>query len=263
MFAHDRRKHILDVVTTRGRLTLGELRDELGVSSATLRRDLTVLEGLDKVVRTHGGVLHPSILNGEPTLDEKRVAKVAEKRALAEALVADVPDGSVVLLDSGSTCYEVARRLKHRAGLTVVTNSIPVLADYRDWTARLVAMGGEVRAVSGALVGDVALGWLESLRADLAILGASGLDACDGASTTEAGELAVKRGLLARAKVSWLAVDSSKCERSAGFGFGNWSNFERVYTDAGFPKRFASGVRVVRSGSDSRKGARTQREGKN
>lgn len=252
MFAHDRRQRIIDVVQLRGRVTLRELRDDLASSSATLRRDLTDLEALGKVVRTHGGVMHPNVLNGEPTLDEKRVARVAEKRAIAARVASDVPNGSVVLIDGGSTCYEVAKQLKRRAGLTLVTNSIPVLAEYRESEARLVALGGEVRSVSGALVGDVAQSWLKSIRADLAILGASGLDAGEGASTTEVSELAIKRAMLTRAKASWLAADSAKCDRSAGFIFATWPQFERVYSDVGFPKKFGSGTQVIRAETKKR-----------
>lgn len=246
MFAPERHQWIEREVASRVRVSFAELRKALGVSAATLRRDLTVLETEGRVVRTHGGVMHPGLLAGEPTLDEKRAARNAEKRRIADRVAGDVPDGAVVLIDGGTTCWEVARRLKPRASLTLVTNSVPVLADYRDAKARLIAIGGEVRALSGALVGDGALAWLGELKVDLAILGASGLDRCDGASTTELGERAVKRFMIERANESWLVVDSSKCGRAAGFQFGAWEDFARCYTDEGFPRRMASGVRIIR-----------------
>lgn len=246
MFAPERHQWIEREVASRVRVSFAELRELLRVSAATLRRDLTVLETAGRVVRTHGGVMHPGLLVGEPTLDEKRAARTMKKRRIADRLAGDVPDGAVVLIDGGTTCWEVARRLKLRASLTLITNSVPVLADYRDAKARLIALGGEVRVLSGALVGDGALAWLGELKVDLAILGASGLHRCDGASTTELGERAVKRSMIERATESWLAVDSSKCGRSAGFQFGTWRDFARCYTDEGFPQRMATGVRVIR-----------------
>jgi DeoR family fructose operon transcriptional repressor len=233
MFARERHKKILEVLARSGRVELATLCRDFASSPATMRRDLALLEQSGALVRTHGGAVLPGGVGAELSLDDKQRRFSAEKRAIARRVADDLPKAGVILLDSGTTCLEVARLLRQKSDLTIVTNSIPVLADYRGASARLISLGGELRAMSGALVGATAMRWLQNLRVDTAILGASGLDE-GGASTTEISELDVKRAMMDRAHRSWLVSDSSKWGHPAGFAFARWNSFERFYTDEGF-----------------------------
>jgi DeoR/GlpR family transcriptional regulator of sugar metabolism len=190
-----------------------------------------LLEAAGKVVRAHGGALHPEFLDAEPGFERKAVDAVEVKIALAKAVAAELPERGNIFLDAGTTCLEVARQIRDRRGLTIVTNSIPVLQLGTEAKAKVVALGGDVRAVSLALVGALALDWLRSLRFDVAVLAASGLDSREGASTTELSEAAVKQLACARASKRVLVSHAAKWNKPAAVVFGGWDVFHTFVTD--------------------------------
>jgi DeoR family transcriptional regulator, fructose operon transcriptional repressor len=232
VFAQERHRAIETIVRQKGRLTVAELALHLGASDITVRRDLRLLEAAGKVIRAHGGALHPEYLGAEPGFEHKFGDATDAKAAIARAAVTELPERGHVFLDAGTTCLEVARQLVARRGLTMVTNSIPILQLAADGRARIVGIGGEVRAVSLALVGSVALEWLARLRFDAALLGASGLDAREGASTTELSEASVKQTACARAARCVLVAHAAKWNNPAAVLFRRWSAIDLLVTDA-------------------------------
>jgi len=231
MFAQERHRKILRLLEKHGRMELPALLDALKVSTATLRRDLAFLDRTEALIRVHGGVLHPRAL-AEPTIGQKKAHALTAKRAIGAACAKAVPEGATVFIDSGSTCLEAALRLRERADLTLITNSLPIAAAHEQFRGRILLPGGEIRSVSGALVGPGTLWSLGRLRADVAIIGASGLHADDGPSTTETGEAAVKREWIARSQTRFLLADASKWARPAAVAFARWDVFDRLFTDA-------------------------------
>lgn len=224
MFAHERYASIAELVARKQRMTVTALQKALKISSATLRRDLAEMEKRGMVVRVHGGVVHPQSLRGEPSFLHKSHECVEAKRAIAKAASDLVPDGASVFLDSGTTCLEIGRRLIARTGLTLITNSVPLLSEAYMAGVPIFSTGGELRTLSGALTGANTLAWLDQLQADWAFLGASGVDA-RAVATTEIGEAAIKRQFIANARHSVLAADGSKWEQIAPVRFAQWSDF--------------------------------------
>ena len=232
VFAQERHRAIESIVRQKGRLTVAELAVFLGASDITVRRDLRLLEAAGKVVRAHGGALHPEFLDTEPGFERKAVDAVETKIALARAAAAELPERGQVFIDAGTTCLEVARQILDRRELTIVTNSIPVLQLGADSHARIIGVGGEVRTVSMALTGALALDWLRAMRFDVAVIAASGLDAREGASTTELSEAAVKQSASERAKRRVLVSHAAKWNKPAAVRFAAWDSFHVFITDA-------------------------------
>jgi DeoR family transcriptional regulator, fructose operon transcriptional repressor len=232
MFAHERFRAILDLLARKQRLTVQELRQAVHVSSATLRRDLAQLEAEGKVVRVHGGLVHPQALHGESTFDERSREVIEVKRAMAAAASKLVEPRSSVLIDAGTTCYEVGKALMTRRDLTIITNSIPLAELGQHAAAKVVCLGGEIRGTTGALTGALSLSWLEHLRADWAFVGASGLSERDGASTTELSEAAIKQAMLSRARRKVLMADGTKWDRAATVRFAGWQEFDYWITSS-------------------------------
>jgi DeoR/GlpR family transcriptional regulator of sugar metabolism len=232
MFAQERHRAIEAIVRQKGRLTVGELVLHLGASGITVRRDLRLLEAAGKIVRAHGGAFDPGYLGTEPWFERKAVDAVNAKVALAKAVAARLPERGRIFIDAGTTCLEVGRRILARPGLTVVTNSIPLLQLGTQAKARVIGVGGDVRAVSLALVGGLALDWLRKLRFDVAVIGASGLERHEGASTTELSEAAVKQMACARATTRVLVSHAAKWNKPAAVAFAGWDVFQLFVTDA-------------------------------
>jgi len=242
MFAHERYNAISELVAKQERVTVGSLQEALGISSATLRRDLAEMEKKGTIMRVHGGVIHPQSIRGEASFLRKSQESVEAKRAIAQAASDLVPEGASVFLDSGTTCLEIGRRLLARGGLTLITNSVPLLHEAYIAGSPIVSTGGELRTLSGALTGAVALGWLGQLQADWAFLGASGVDA-QAAATTELGEASIKRQFLCHARHRVLAADGTKWKHTAPVRFAAWPDFEYWLTSDTLPAAEARGVK--------------------
>jgi DeoR/GlpR family transcriptional regulator of sugar metabolism len=251
MFTQERHRALLALLEQRRRASNDELVRALRTSPATLRRDLAELEAAGAIVRFHGGAAHPAYLHGEPTFEQRSREAMAEKRAMAAAVAELIPAQQTVFLDAGTSCLEVGRALMTRSDLVLIANSIAFAHAARDAAAKVIVVGGELRGVTSALVGGLAQAWLEQLRADVAVIGASGLDD-DGPSTTELGESAVKQALVRRASRRILVADGAKWGHPAAVRFAAWADFETWVTAGDVPREAiqrssARGVQVVRA----------------
>lgn len=242
MLGHERRRRILGSLNDQKQCSVDALQRELGVSRSTLQRDLRELEGQGRVVRVHGGVIHPQYLRGESTLRRRAGERPEAKRRIAEAAAELVPANAAVFIDAGTTGLALSMRLLVREDLKLFTHSVPLLqAALENGTgASVTALGGELRVVSGALVGVNTQKWLEHLHFDMAFVGASGLCPRQGASTTELHESDVKSAMLERAAQRVLLCDVQKCGRPAAVVFAPWKMFDRWIVDRKAPRRFAS-----------------------
>ncbi|HWL14905.1 MAG TPA: DeoR/GlpR family DNA-binding transcription regulator [Opitutus sp.] len=231
MIAQKRQQLILTLLREHSPLTVPELERRLRASPATVRRDLTFLEQLGKIVRTHGGLMHPDDATGEVPFDRKSRAALAAKQGLADAAAALVEAGGTVFVDAGTTAFEVGKRLLAQKDLTIVTNSIPLLPLRAVEGTRVIALGGEVRIVSLALVGAGALEWVKRIKIDVAFLGTSGIDPADGPTTTELSEAGLKSAIVAKARRVAVLGDASKWGRPATIRYADWAQVHDLFTD--------------------------------
>ena len=148
MFAEQRKSIILDMLKLKGSVSLTELTDLFEVSEATIRRDLTELEKRNQLQRTHGGAVSPNLSIFEAGYLEKEQEYLEEKRQIAEIAASLVNDGDTVLLDSGTTTFEIARALWNKK-ITLITNSATIVTDVvgtPDNNVELICTGGVYRA---------------------------------------------------------------------------------------------------------------------
>jgi DeoR/GlpR family transcriptional regulator of sugar metabolism len=232
MFAHQRHNLIVRVLEQQGSVSVRELPSLVRASPATIRRDLELLAQQGHVVRAWGGVLHPDFALGESSFVEKVRTAAAAKAAIGRVAAAKIAGRATIFVDSGSTTLEAARYLLLRREVTIFTNSLPLLCLRSPIRCRLVALGGEVRHVSRALVGALAMDWMSHLEFDYALIGASGLEARNGASTTEMLEAAIKKEAIERSRRALLLADASKWNHPAAVQFAEWNQFDMFITDA-------------------------------
>ncbi len=236
MLTAERQRRILRLLSERGRLTLAEIASRLGRSAATARRDATDLATNGKALRVHGALLPIDFGLEEPRYSRKAGKAVTAKVNLGRTVAALLPEAGPVFIDAGTTCLEVGRCLLDRPDLRIFTNSIPLLSLAGESRATLVAIGGEVRPLSLALTGALSQHWLANLRFDAAVIGASGLDADAGASTTETAEAAVKSEALRRATRRILVAHGEKWSRPSALCFAPWNAFSDFVTDHVFSR---------------------------
>jgi DeoR family transcriptional regulator of aga operon len=205
----ERKSAILDRVASTGSVDVTDLADALGVSGATIRRDLQTLSRDQLLVRTHGGAVAR-----EPTDELPAQVKAAhrhpEKSRIGQAAAALVEDGAVIGMTGGSTAMELARALAGRQDITIVTNAIDIAAELVGRAGiRLVVIGGIVRQ-SAEAVGPAAEAMLGQYHLDIAFIGVDGLSAEEGCTTYDEMEAQTDVAFLRRAARTVVIADSSK-----------------------------------------------------
>lgn len=172
----ERRSRLLELIRNRGFVSLPDLRDLLAVSESTIRRDLDVLEELGEARRTHGGVFFTGASAGVKVFADRRDEQWDMKRRIAGKASELIQDHDTVLLDGGSTTYELAKQLVGRP-LQVVTNSLPVAHLFASSErVDLVLLGGYVHTRTGVSLGPYANQMLSSINVQKAVLSIAGAD---------------------------------------------------------------------------------------
>ena len=233
---------ILDRIAEQGSVDVAELARSLDVSGATVRRDLASLSRGQLLIRTHGGAL-ANESGDEVPARVKAVLRQTEKRRIARAAAALVPDGAVVGMTGGSTVLELARVLAERRGITVVTNALNVALELVGHSGiRLVVIGGIVRH-SYELVGPAAQAMLANYHFDLAFVGVDGLSFEDGATTYDEMEAQTDLAFLQRADRRVVVTDSSKLGRVTFARIGLLDQMTDLITDRGVSTEQAEALR--------------------
>ena len=234
--------------------SLEELAQHVGISVSTIRRDLAVLEAAKSVRRTHGGArtLHPP-KSDEFVFNVRDTHQVAEKESLGEACAALIQPGQNVILDSGTTCFHVARRLGDKVA-QIITNSLPVANLFSGSNRHEVQLsGGVIYPRLGTLVGPHAVDTFGRMHADVAILSGSGISE-DGIYNSHALLVDIQRAMIKGAAKVIFCFDHTKFGRRSTFFLCDFADVDVVVTDAKAPGDLvaalrARGIEVVIAGS--------------
>ena len=230
--AEQREQQIVDLLTGVESLSVGELSRSLGVSEATVRRDLSSMDGRGLLHRYHGGASLTSPSTSEQLFSDKENLLGDEKRRIAQAALSLIDDGDRIYLDGGSTTLYLAKLLERRKNLTVVTNSLMAAYFLMESGHRLVLVGGEFRALSRTLVGPLTLSILESISFEKAFMGTMGFSLTDGISTSDAAEAFTKRLVMKRANQVYLLIDHTKLGVNSFVNAGGVKDIDILVTDA-------------------------------
>ena len=228
MLPAERRERILRAVRA-GTTQVGQLAEAFGVSEMTVRRDLGDLEREGKLTRVHGGAVGAT---SERPFAEIVVERFEQKDAIGALAASTVVEGQTVLLDVGTTTLQVARHL-HGRSITVITSNLAVYEELLpEESVELVLLGGVVRRNYRSLVGVVAEDALRQLRADVAFLGASGIEDDFSVVDTTMVEVPIKRAMMAAAARSVLLVDSDKFKMRGVVQVCHVQDLDTLITDA-------------------------------
>ncbi|GAB2663551.1 DeoR/GlpR family DNA-binding transcription regulator [Prescottella soli] len=229
-----RREDILRRLVADGYVEAKALSQELGVDASTIRRDLDALARLGKAERTHGGARPVVGATSEVPYVVKEGGYRAEKVAIAHAAANLVSDGQSVILDSGSTTYQIAAALRHRSDLTILTNDLRIgkyVASFPD--VRLLVTGGELLGSVFTLVGERSVEFLADYSVDWAFLGADAIDPAAGITNTNTLEVPIKRAMISAAAHSAVVADSSKFGNRALARVATLAEVDLIITDSG------------------------------
>ncbi|MEO1498477.1 MAG: DeoR/GlpR family DNA-binding transcription regulator [Planctomycetota bacterium] len=235
MLPKQREAEILSDLDRRGVVTVSDLADRLEVTGETIRRDLIKLEGLGRLVRTHGGAVAPSADTVESPFAVRKTDRAKEKRSIGSVAARSVGPGAVIAIDASTTCLEVARQLPALDAaetITVVSNGLDVVR----WLSgrrgvEVICTGGEFDAAGACFVGPIAEATLRRFAFDRAFLSCRGYDDQRGASEASPAHAALKLQMLHQADAAWLLVDSSKIGTRSGCFFAEATAFTTIVSD--------------------------------
>jgi DeoR/GlpR family transcriptional regulator of sugar metabolism len=212
-----RQQRIALRVREAGSVTVAGLEKELGISAATARRDLTLLERQGKVKRTHGGAVPPGLTQHEDSFQQRLGEAVEQKKRLARAAATLLEADETVFIDSSTTAYYAARRiLAGTSGVTCLTNLVPVMDLFSTADpsgASMVGLGGIFRALTLSFVGPCTIHTIESYMADRAFLSVKGITSEGYLTDINPLEAEVKKAMIRHAERPVLLVDGRKFEQ--------------------------------------------------
>lgn len=228
MKATDRHRAILELVRARD-TNVEQLSTALGVSEATVRRDLTLLAKQRQLVRTHGGAMAlVGLHEPEASLEERKSAQRDQKDGIARAAAAHVQEGDTVFLDGGTTCAALAQHLCAHQDVHVVTNNLLAVMTLANAPGiRLTLVGGDLRGSSMSTLGPLAELTLSRLSVDKAFLGADGVVAEFGLCEATDQQAYLKECIIKRAAQVFVVADADKLGRARQ---QHWTPIERDWT---------------------------------
>jgi DeoR family transcriptional regulator of aga operon len=231
----ERRHRIVELLREHGKVTVEALAARFATSAVTIRTDLAALEAGGALERTHGGALLRQDDDDQP-LNVKRTLHHAEKVRIAKAAVALIKDGETVILDSGTTTAEIAKRIRRLEvqSINVITNALNIAALLADVpSVRLIMPGGILRPESNSLSGHMAEAALANLQADRLFLGADGLDPERGVMTPHLPEAQLNAKMIEISRQVIVVADSSKLMRRNISLIARVEQLHVIITDAG------------------------------
>jgi DeoR family fructose operon transcriptional repressor len=235
VYAEERQEAIASLVMSKGRASVAELAQTYDVTTETVRRDLAALDRARVLRRVHGGAVPARALHVvEPGVMEREATRADYKDVIARAALEYLPvDGGSVLFDAGTTTGRIAASLPSDRELVAVTNSVPIAARLAGMPSiSLQLLGGRVRGLTQAAVGEPALRLLDTMRVDVAFIGTNAISVEHGLSTPDSEEAAVKRAMVRAGGFVVVVADSSKVGREDLMSFAPLDRVDVLVTDA-------------------------------
>ena len=224
-----RRNKILELLREKGKVLVTDLSQELGVTAVTVRTDLDALEADGRLERVQGGAIlkpQPAAPGWNPGNEED------EKWVIARYTAEQLQDGCTLFINSGSTTRCLARTLKRRSNLNVVTNSLAVAAELGALpSVHVILLGGEINVPYGFTFGEDAQKQLQRYQADWAVLSVDGVSAAGGITTFHAEEAAVNRIMMERSRGILIVADHTKIGRTGFTHLHGIDSSVRLITD--------------------------------
>lgn len=234
LLARQRQQKILDLLQEEGGARVSSLSRIFGVSEPTIRQDLELLETDGLVTRTHGGAFLNSVPNQVRTMTLQRTENMEKKAVIGRRAAELINDGESIILDSGTTVTEVAKNLKSKTDLRIITDSINIallLGQRSD--LEIMLTGGLFKAPTLSVTGEKASSFFDHIHVDKLFLAAGGVSFDHGLTYPGFNDLPVKKAMIESATTTYVVADSSKIGRTDFAALGMLESVDCLITDSG------------------------------
>ena len=239
MTPNPRQALLLTHVRDKGAVSIEALAGSLSVTLQTVRRDVKLLADAGLLARFHGGARVPASTTQNIAYRQRELLNQPAKQRIARSVAAAVPAGSSLLINIGTTTEAIARELLHHKGLRVITNNLNVAAILSDNPdCEVIVAGGIVRQRDRGIVGEATIDFIRQFKADIALIGISGIEGDGSLRDFDYREVKVARAIIEHSRQVWLAADHSKFMRPAMVELARLDEIDTLFTDQPPPLPF-------------------------
>ena len=211
MLAIERKHEILMKLRQEKRVLVSELSAHYSVTEETIRRDLDKLEKEGYATKTYGGAIWGNSTKTDLSHTVRNKTNVEAKHSIAHLLHSIIVDGDHIMLDDSSTSLYIAKHIKEKKDITLITNSIEIIVELSDMVGwNIMSTGGRLKPESLALVGSQCHQMLQNFHVDKAIISCKGLDMNSGITDSNENHSSTKKVMMTSATQTVLVLDYSK-----------------------------------------------------
>lgn len=231
ILADDRKDKILEILREKKSVRILDLSKQLRVSRETVRKDIVEMEEEGLLKKTYGGAVLDEA-NTETDYERRRSENEEDKLVIGERAYQFIEPGDTIYLDYGTSSYSLAKKLVGFDGLTVVTNSIPIVnLLIHSPGIELIILGGHVRKNEDSLFGSFGLNNANEIFVDIGFFGCAGLDVHSGVTNYHMGEIEISKMMLNHSKTVILLADETKFGKSALYKTSNIEDIDIIITN--------------------------------
>jgi len=231
----ERRTKTLDLLNSKGQVSVADLSKFFKVSEVTIRNDLAHLEKKGLLIKTRGGGIKTQRVGIDQHLNEKAKICSKEKQAIGRKAATLINDGDTVIIDSGTTTLEIAKNLRGIKNLTVITNALNIASQLINEDIRVILLGGILRNESLSLIGSIPENSIKNFYCDKLFVGVDGIDSKSGIFTPNPEEAQLNRLMIEAAKEVIVVADSSKFKRKSFAFIAPITMVSTIVTDSNIP----------------------------
>jgi len=238
MLAHHRRDKILEFLQEDGSAKVQDLARLFKVTEVTIRQDLEKLEKEGLIIKEHGGAFLKGVTNHVKDFTLAHQENLDKKEMIAQKCLELISEGDTIILDSGSTTTEIAKKLRGMQQLTVITNALNIaLMLGAEHGIEVIVTGGEFKPPTLSLTGQKAADFFRGLNVQKLFLATAGISLKSGLTYPSISDLVVKRAMIEAAETCYLVADSTKIGKTALASLGALSLIDYIITDPGIEEK--------------------------
>ncbi|AUD02782.1 DeoR/GlpR family DNA-binding transcription regulator [Spirosoma pollinicola] len=238
MLPNQRRDKILELLKEDGSAKVINLAKLFKVTEVTIRQDLDKLEKDGLVIKEHGGAYLKNVEDQVRTFSVANQENLEKKALIAAKCLEFIESGDSIILDSGSTTTEIAKKLRGYKNLTVITNALNIaLILGAEPGIEVIMTGGEFKPPTLSLTGQKAADFFKGLNVQKLFLATAGISLKSGLTYPSISDIVVKKAMIDAADTTYLVADSTKIGKSAFASLGALSLIDYIITDAGIEEK--------------------------
>lgn len=238
MLPNQRRDKILELLKEDGSAKVIDLARIFKVTEVTIRQDLEKLEKDGLVIKEHGGAYLKNVEDQVRTFSLGNQENIDKKEVIAAKCLEFIESGDSIILDSGSTTTEIAKKLRGYKNLTIITNALNIaLILGAEPGIEVIMTGGEFKPPTLSLTGQKAADFFKGINVQKLFLATAGISLKSGLTYPSISDLVVKKAMIDAADTTYLVADSTKIGKSAFASLGALSLIDYIITDAGIEEK--------------------------